>query len=271
MSKYFNWIGILLLAACLGIACNARVDGCLDLEADNFDVTADNADPSLCIYPDLLLDVVYRYGDTTFSRQRLYENAFGQTFGLPDVYVLFSQFAVTGVEYPRLTVADRTDWYLGSGPEPEEIRVIDDFTFVDQRNFRFTLGEWRQSDYALSVDFSVGVPDTLVPTDPALIPDDNGMSDSRAFYNEAVQTFSSARFVYVLDSLEAQPDTVHLTPGAFHFTYPLEKELIRGGDDTIRVGIDFKVLFDDVDLMQDSATVVNQLANRLQSAIFDNN
>ena len=261
----------MFLAIAAGNGCNARVDGCLDLEAENFDVTADNNDLSLCSYPDLLLDVVYRYGDQTFSRDSLYQNTFGQTFAIPDLYVLFSQFAVTGSEYPRLVVADRTDWFLGTGPEPEEIRAVNDFTFVDQQNFRYRLGEWRQSDFALSVDFAIGVPDSLVPTDPLLIPGENKMTDPRAFYNASEDQFSAARFIYVLDSLEADRDTVHLTPGAFHYSFPLAKELVRGGDDTIRVGIDFKILFDDVDLLSDSVTVVNQLAERLESAIFDNN
>ena len=106
-----------IVLAVLISACNARVEGCLDPEADNFDVTVDRNNQSECIYPDMLLGVSYVYGDTSFSRSRLFENDLGQVFGVPSLYILFSQFQLKGDEIGRKMVTNETDWFI----EPDNV------------------------------------------------------------------------------------------------------------------------------------------------------
>ena len=271
MSRYPIPLVLFAIGLYALMSCNARVDGCLDPNAMNFDVTADNHDPSLCSYPSLLLSMVYSYGDTSFAKDHLFTNAMGQEYAFKDVYVLFSQFAITGLENPRMTVTNRTDWYLGTAGNGQYVEAIDDFTFVNASGFRFDIGMWRWTDFATQLDFEVGVPDTLTPTVLDSLPESSKLSDSRTFYNMDKEEFATARFVIARDSIQAEPDTFIVSSGPIHYTYPLNKELTRGRDDTVRVRIDFKVMFDQLDLNADSSVIAAELANTLSNSIFDNN
>ena len=177
-------IALVLIAVMIGLVlgCNARVEGCLDIEASNFNVTVDKHDPEVCNYPDLLLKVQYSWDTLSFSKDSIYTNDMGQQLAFEDVYVLVSQFALNGVELGRLVVEDRVDWFLLE--DDDYTKAVDDFTFVDQSKFSFILGEWRMTDSVNRLDFYVGVPDSLTPTAPELLDDDHVLREPRAFYNE---------------------------------------------------------------------------------------
>ncbi len=165
MNVVLKTVCVLLGAAILTLGCNARVDGCLDIEASNFDVTADKDDRALCVYPSLLLNVTYQWTDTVaFAKNTIYTNDLGQLVSFEDVYVLVSQFALNGKNLGALKVEDRVEWYLNSATDPTYIEATDDFTFVDYSKFTYTLGVWRTTDVVDRLDFYVGVPDTLTPT-----------------------------------------------------------------------------------------------------------
>jgi len=260
--------GFLCVAVVMLQSCNARVDGCLDPEAANFDVTVDRNDASLCTYPDLLLGVTYVYGDTSFSRDCLYENDLGQSFALTQLYILFSQFQLTGEDIGRRQVINEVDWLI----EPANVTsVANDFTFVDNLAFVFPLGMWNSSDMINEMRFTVGVPDSLTPTNIDSLALDNKLNDSRTMYNVEQEQFATAGFTYVRDSLEGIPETVVVSSGPLSYDYPLSKSLRPGEDDTVRVKVDFELLFGDTDLSLDSATIASQLSDRLESAILNNN
>jgi len=269
--QYGRWIPHVILAVITGlcIGCNARVEGCLDIEASNFDVTVDKNDPDACNYPDMLLKVQYSWDTLSFSRDSLYVNDFGQLLIFEDVYVLVSQFALNGIEVGRLVVEDRTDWFLVE--EDASIRAIDDFTFVDQSKFSFVLGEWRTTDSVNRLDFYVGVPDTLTPTSLDLLSDNHVLREPRAFYNEETNEFATARFIIARDSAKTELDTFVISSGPLAYSFPLSKELTRGRDDDVGIEINFHAIFRDVDLDLDSATIAQHLANNLEAAILDNN
>ena len=74
---WFVHVGI-AMGIGLFLACNARVEGCLDIEASNFDLTLDKHDPLSCVYPDLLLKVQYSWDTLSFTTDVLYTNDLGQ-------------------------------------------------------------------------------------------------------------------------------------------------------------------------------------------------
>lgn len=266
-----RWFVHVIIFVIIGlvVGCNARVEGCLDIEASNFDVTVDKHDPEVCSYPDMLLKVQYSWDTLSFSKDSFYTNDIGQLLAFEDVYVLVSQFALNGVELGRLVVEDRTDWFLLE--DDAYIKAIDDFTFVDQSKFSFILGEWRTTDSVDRLDFYVGVPDTLTPTSPELLDDDHVLREPRAFYSEETNEFATARFIVARDSARTELDTFVISSGPLAYSFPLSKELTRGRNDDVGIEINFYTIFKDVDLDQDPASIAQALEANLQAAILDNN
>lgn len=257
----------IIVLICTVWSCNSRVDGCLDIEAANFDVTVDRHDPEDCRYPDLLVRVQYSWDTLSFSKGISYTNDLGQLLIFEDVYVLVSQFALNGVELGRMVVEDRVEWFLNEGAGGMFINAIDDFTFIDQSKFSFVLGEWRQTDVIDRMDFYVGVPDTLTPTDVTLLNEDHPLRESRAFYNEVTDEFATARFIVALDTARMNVDTFVVSSGPIALSFPLEQELTRGRNDEIGLKIDFYTIFRDVDMRLDSASIAEKLASNLEAAV----
>ena len=270
-SRWGNWFVYVSLGLITGlfVTCNARVEGCLDIEASNFDLTVDKHDPDMCNYPDMLLKVQYSWDSLSFSTDSLYVNDLGQLLIFEDVYVLVSQFALNGVELGRLVVEDQVDWFMVE--DDDYIKAIDDFTFVDQSKFSFVLGEWRTTDSVDRFDFFVGVPDTLTPTSPDLLPDDHVLRESRAYYDTQTNEFATARFIVSRDSARTEIDTFVVSSGPLAYSFPLSQELTRGRNDDIGIEINFYTIFRNVDLNKDSAKVAEQLAKNLEAAILSNN
>ena len=87
---------ILGVTVVLVIACNARVEGCLDVEAENFDVTIDKHDPAECNYPDLQLKVQYSWDTLSFTKEAFFTNDLGQLIAFEEVYIHVSQIVLNG-------------------------------------------------------------------------------------------------------------------------------------------------------------------------------
>lgn len=258
---------LLAVVIVLVVSCNARVEGCLDIEASNFDITIDKHDPSACVYPDLLLNVQYSWDTLPFAINSFYTNDLDQQLVFLEAYVLVSQFALNGVEEGRLVVEDRVNWFLKDGDGGEFISAIDDFTFVDYSRFSFVLGEWRTTDFVDRLDFFVGVPDTLTPTSVDSLNENHVLRESRAYYSEETNEFATARFVIARDSAQIELDTFVVSSGPLAYSFSLSQQLAIGKDDQVDIKIDFYTIFKGVDLSQDSLDIVQQLADNLEGAI----
>jgi|GEM_PF-6571113 len=258
---------ILAVLISLAIGCNARVEGCLDVEAENFDVTVDKHDPSACNYPNLQLKVQYSWDTLSFSKSAFFTNDLGQLLAFEDVYVLVSQFVLNGMDLGPLVVEDRTEWFIKEGDGGEFIQAVDDFTFVDYSKFSFVLGEWRVTDFVDRLEFFVGVPDSLTPMSVDSLHDGHVLRESRAFYNEETDEFATARFIIARDSARIDIDTFVISSGPLAHSFPISKQLIPGRDDDVDIKIDFYTIFKNVDLEQDSTSIAQQLADNLSGAI----
>lgn len=266
--------GVAVLVICTLIflfSCNTKQGGCLDLEAMNFDVTAEKDDPGSCVYPDLLLNVAYKWGDTTFATGVVYTNNLGQHFIVERFHFLFSQFVINRTDADTLAINEMTEWYVGNGSGGAYFDVTDDFVFVDRSRFLFTLGTISESGFATTYNFWSGVPPSLTPTNLDSIPAESNIQDARALYEPARELFANARFIMYPDTAVDVLDTFVVYTEPIFFTHMLQKTLIQGFDDTLNIGLDLEVMFGDANLKASPEMIVEHLANQLESAVLDNN
>ena len=253
---------VLVVLACTAlISCNPREDGCLEVEAVNFDFTADQNDPDLCTYPTLFLEVTYRWGDTTYVPGQIYLNDLGQEIVIESFYVVLSTFKLTDDQAIAFSVNDELEWC--------DTIVPDDIVLVDRSRFSFPIGEIDRSGVLIGANFTTGIPDTLEPPCLDMIADNHVLNSG--IYDSTALAFHTAQFVLSRDSLATVLDTFTVVSMDQDFSFAFDKTLVQGRNDTIGVIFDLSKVFQATDINASNAIVVQQIADQLVALIADNN
>lgn len=86
-----------LLSLLLLPACYQEVDGCLDVDAENYELDADNPCPNdgCCEYPDIGVTVTHRWEGQTLAADSFYVDAFGNPFRINQLRYYWSELSFT--------------------------------------------------------------------------------------------------------------------------------------------------------------------------------
>jgi hypothetical protein len=257
----------LVLTIILQSACNVREPGCLDIEAENFDFAAERHDQTLCVYPNLILNVLYQWTDSSLQTGYLYRNAAGMDYAIHGVQVLLSGFRLQDDSGIDLTIDESLTFTLGECSSGNVLEVLDDFLFADRSSFNYVVGAFRSSGPMTQVSMTVGVPDSYTPLCITSLPANHLLRGQRAGYDEAKGDFALGRFIISRDSVEAIRDTIFAygTPQLLNFD--LSRSFRQGRPDTLYMSVDFHQIFDPVDLSQEKALIAAALASRIGQAI----
>ncbi|HLF62143.1 MAG TPA: hypothetical protein VI603_00215 [Saprospiraceae bacterium] len=256
-----------LLPCLVQLACNVREPGCLDIEAENFDFEAERHDASLCIYPDLVLNVFYQWADSSLQTGYLYHNASGIDYAIHSIQILFSGFVVQNAEGEDLSIDERVTIMTGSCTSGTQHQVPDDFLFVDRSAFNYALGAFRGSGPMHLVRVSTGMPDDYTPMCLESLPASHLLRGVRAGYDEQLGDFALGRFIISKDSVNAVRDTFFAYGLTEELQFDLSRTFRQGRRDTIFMAIDFHQIFDPIDLSQDADSVANDIGSRISATV----
>jgi hypothetical protein len=243
---------LLALALSLSLsACFEPKEGCLDIEATNFDASADN--DCCCLYPKLFLETVQRYDTLQYLPDSLYSNSAGQLFRIKSVVFYLSEFQLFQTSEP-FSVSDtaQLQTYSAFGNDTLKEVFTDDFLLVRRSPVSNEVGEFRPSGSFGSVRFRLGLSDDAQRVIPRLAPSGHPLriqSDSLWYGPSAGYVFMQA--VVVRDSMLAtKPDTLAFTqadlPDYFiEATGPFVHQS-GGYDFRLRMTIDYKKMFEGV-------------------------
>ncbi len=246
-------LGIIILST-LVWSCYEPIEDCLDINASNYNVNADNPCEDCCSFPTLRVDFSYpgiatSLGDTLdLINHRVVLHDF--SFFLDDMYLVsFGE----EIKYNRTITID--------GQEIEN-----DFGFFNRSNFRRTFSDFVFSGETDTLVFRLGLgneissinPDSLeVRVDFSNVPDslftDVGNYVDLGITLEDVATQEVFRIAI---------DPVVLEQQAFRIPTPIEVD--RGSGASLVVEVDFQLWLFDIDLTDMSATenaILSNLAN----------
>ncbi len=195
--------GFLFLLAGLA-GCYQPIEGCLDREASNFDVSADNACSDCCVYPSMRLALIHRmvFDDTTltFRLNERYEDDFGQPYRISQVSYFFQGASLIKIDGERIRVQDslllaRAE---GIGDTVQEF-YADDILRVEGSNFQFqSLGSFRGSGFLSLFELTLGLPVEYVQVVPASVPTGHPLSQTDLWTEE--EGYAQVRMVLVSES-----------------------------------------------------------------------
>jgi hypothetical protein len=262
-----------LLALCIFFsACYQPESGCLDINAVNFDASADKS--CCCTYPRLLLTINQVYDPVKdsliYHDNEAYSNDFGP-FILKTVVFYLSEVSLrqNGITYhPTDTLSFKI-----FGPSTRDTLskfFVNDFMLVRRTDSGSkNLGTFRQNGAFDNISFRVGLSDAANKIIPIKAPAANPLHDS--LWISRTDGFTFARVIFAKDTVSGTAqDTVLLTahdaPGLF-IDLPAPAPHTTGYDYNLTLTINYYKLFKDINwAVRDPATWKMKILANFQNA-----
>ena len=179
-------------------ACFQPEEGCLDIEATNFELSADRdcpeGDQCACKYPSATLQFEYIFDKSSYLANGIYQNNIGQYFRIQDIQFYISDIQLVRADDLLVPILDTiTLTVLNAEAQQEKIVAIDDFQLIRQQSSA-TLGSIDKSGIFKALQFSVGVktpentttPDDLTSSSHPLAIDSMYTSTNGYIFNRIV-------------------------------------------------------------------------------------
>ena len=254
--RFLTFIPILSLL-CI-TACESPAEGCLDIEAQNYNVTADKACDSCCTYPDLIITLDHVVDSLNFSlNQRLAINGDSLLFQRLKYYISDVQLYQSG---SWIGVEDNLSIVAISGNDSAQTTVEDNFAIILAGQQTYTLGTRRQYGQFDSVRFTLGVPHPA----NAATPDQFDAQHPLAVQPDTM--YLSTDESYIFWKIEVQTDTsgsslreiIGTTPDSVTLSFPFSYSFNAGFDIQIPFTVDYQEWFSGIDFVNDTDAEIRQ-------------
>lgn len=184
---------VLGMVIALWNGCYEPQDGCLDLEAVNYDFSADNNAPEDCEYPELRVQFRHMYSapDTVYNfrlRDSIYLDEAGNPFTVNNFSFYISSFELQRTDGSYLGIEEELDIYLFDGNGNVVLQMVpDNFALITAgNNNTISLGTLREAADLQSLRFFVGVNGqaNVAIADSIPISHPLGLTDSLLYFNQ---------------------------------------------------------------------------------------
>lgn len=258
-------MGIFLLVLILA-SCYENEDGCLDIQATNYDVSADIPCDGCCKYPTLKLKL-YQSNDTlSLKLGDTITNNLGHQVRLLKYVYFVSNVAVT-IDEKQYYVNDSLAFWDGS----DTTWVKNDIFRVRRSTPTYTIGDFRTSGAITNISFDIGIPasvegkEILTTTDNALYTDSDSLRQSD--YTYIIQRLQVATG----DNL--QDTSIVDVPALFgprSVSISIDTASIQGKDKVIDLKVDYRHWFDDIDFTSNTQSEISKrLMDNLSESFSD--
>ncbi len=277
-------LSLMLCCTLLLPACYEPQEGCLDAQATNFDLNADEACPDCCEYPSLQLALRHRIvligqEEGRFSTDSVYYDGSGQPFQFNNIRFYLSNVRLVRSDGSVAMVSDtiELDLYDPAGA-PRKATVEDNFLLANPLfEQTYTIGAFRESGSSFEkIRFSVGIEGIANEAIPDSLPDDYPLGR----IEEALDLHFNPDSGYVFSHIELFRDTtaadtipVVLRIGTTPYLRTVELSLPSGGytptdgfNTLVTLRVNYVDWFQSLNVRQDSPAqmiekIVQNLAN----------
>jgi hypothetical protein len=259
---------LLLLLLIFFQSCNQPTQGCRDINATNYDVTADeNCEDDCCQLPELKIQfshkIEQRVGDVDTVVNFKYNTSYilpislTDTFSFQKIKCYFSDFRLIDMDGGEVQVNDRLTIDL-EGDDPDSITIVDDVLLFDAGSTNYTLGEFDQPNTFEGLKFTVGLQSELFTTNPEIAPANSAFTPDSINY-EVDFGYIPQKYVFF-----SEPSLVDSISTIFRVFDPVEIELstdpfalVTGFDGTLRMTVRYDQLFENIVLGTDVVNITD--------------
>jgi hypothetical protein len=256
-------------------SCNQPTQGCRDINATNYDVTADeDCEDDCCQLPELKMQfshkIEQRVGgvDTVinfnYNTSYILPASLTDTFSFQKIKCYFSDFRLVDMDGVEVQVNDQLTIDL-EGDDPDSITIVDDVFLFDAASSNYTLGEFDEANTFEGLKFRVGLQSELFNTNPDIAPVGSAFVPDSINYEEDYG-YIPQKYVFFLGKDDpVQPDStvvrifepVEITLNSDPFA------LVTGFDATLRMTVRYDRLFENI--VFDSMTVEDNFIQNIVS------
>ncbi|MEM8523242.1 MAG: MbnP family protein [Bacteroidota bacterium] len=260
-------------------ACYENIEGCLDVNATNFSVTADRECEDCCTYPLLRLAVQHAYSDI--------EKDTSYRFNLNEVYTLdsISFFAITDLRYylseiklireneDRVDIEEKVDIFVLNGTDTVPDNTQDNFALINRSNITPSqIGTFRENGRFVGIEFKFG----LSNFDRTIFPQFLERSHPLAFGSDSLmydlekESYLVTRFDLARDTLPIENDTTTIQILAKDYFQQVELDfdfqVDVGFNTTIALQVDYRRWLEGVDVKTD---LPEEIINKIKANIAE--
>ncbi len=242
-----------LLLILIQTACFEPKEGCLAVEATNFDASADK--DCCCEYPKLVLDVVQRFDTLSFTENAAYPAPLDDhLFRLKSVTFYLSDFQLfqNGILH---TVGDTVQLraFGPTGLDTITETLTNDFLLVRRQSFSNNIGDFRTDGTFDNVSIRLGLTEPARRVIPRLAPVGHPLrTQADSLWHGPAVGYIFAQIVLTRDTFSTTlPDTISLSRadiGDFFIKTNNSVQHVTGYDFHLRLLADYKSLLEGVDL-----------------------
>ncbi len=243
---------------CSLAACYEPREGCLDIEATNFDAAADK--DCCCKYPNLNLLLLPRFDTLVWKPDTAYEYAPGKWFRIKQAVFYLSDFQLeqNGISIPVSDTLEFQVWNANGDTIPQVLS--DDVQLIRRTAVNYSVGTFRPPGTFDAIAFRVGLPEAAQHIIPALTPEGHPLRpQGEALWLGRDTGYVAMKLVITRDTLSSTiPDTLVFSRPDFDNLVIQKAGTFRhesGYDFTLQLTTDYREMFRDVDLSSGDISV----------------
>ncbi len=257
-------INIVLIIVAFFTSCYQPKEGCLDINAKNFDVAADESccdeESCCCEYPDLKLNVnfpLFRDTNLVFDMSTPYSLDNKHYFSVDSIAFFLSDIYLINEKGERFSVSDSVLVLHAN----DTSFIKDDIALIRRNQFEYSIGKFQYIEQFVGMECKLGLldeanfihQDTLSTSHPLA-------NKSEKMYQGLEKGFNFFRMVFHRDTLLTSPSLIVINDNmmdlSFSFKNPLNFD--RGDDVFVNISIYLLNLFETVDFGIDSDALIGE-------------
>lgn len=272
--KFLNHIKAVLVYTgilFLGLqSCYEKVEGCLDINAVNFDVQADKNGE--CEYPYLNTKWIHQADSFSFEYGKVYTNDLGSPFSVNTISFYLSGFKIINENGQEFSVNDEIELHIKSPGNVTSItNFIDDFALILPGRSSARIGTFVGPGSYSALKFVIGVDGEANFADPTLLEEDHPLSiQEESMHWDQDQGYIFAKIALKKD-ISSNEITVLENGGSENLVevlIPYVQQIPRGKNIDLNLKIDYLKWFDGIDFENDTNAEIIQKIRANMPASF---
>ena len=269
---FWGWILFFGLGSLFGCEENP---GCLDVQATNYQVDAEDPCADCCEYPELRVSLRHRWvrEDTTlaFGNDTALFSLNEYSLQFPSVQYYLTNVRLVRADGTEVLLDDELEVTVGSGTDTSTVTVPDNVVLVEAGSFRtYVPGSYRYEGNFTELRFEVGVTGPALRAVPDAFPGNHPLAEQApAMYSDAAGYIFS-RIAVITNPADTLARVINTTETQMAQTVslPITFTLDTGFNTSISLAVDYRAWFSGVDWGQHTDEEVADLIAGNQPASF---
>jgi hypothetical protein len=245
----------------LTFGCNTRIEGCLDVNAENFDLNGERPCNDCCTYPSIQLSLSQKWDDVNFNNDSTFYDTQSQPYFITDLRYYLTTWSWLDNEGNTFTVDSVEGDCSGS-----TLTYTPDILIIDTRQFLYTLGTIRVAPHIISLNGFLGLTEDyscLDETDPQT---PSAVTDQSPLWNTQIGKLETIRLIVQRDTAIELLDTI-FTDYQLENILDYDFQLEKGKDTQLTLSVNYAQWFRDVNVA-DLSSFETSMRNNISGSII---